>query len=984
MGSRGRVGLVAIAVALFVLLTSLRGIAGFWTDYLWFDSLGFSSVFTGVLGARIVLGVLFTGIFFLILFLNLLIADRLAPRFRPAGPEEEIVERYHELVGHRIGLVRAGVAGLFAVIAGVGVASQWNSWILFTNAQDFGVNDPQFGVDIGFYVFRLPFLVFMVDWTFASLVIIAIVTAVAHYLNGGIRVQGAAQRVTPQVKAHLSVLLGLLALTRAVGYYLDRFALNFSTRGTVQGATYTDVNAQLPALWLLTLISLAAFVLFIINIWRRGWVLPVLGVGLWAFVAVVVGGAYPAFVQRFQVEPQESTLEAEYIERNISATRTAMKLDDVTITDFAADNDLDGDGLLENEVTVRNIRLWDPQVLIRSFQQNQRIRQYYTLPDVNIDRYEIDGELTQVMVSARELDPDGVPQDSWEARQLAFTHGYGMVMAPANAKTPGGNPQYLLSDVPVNDQAGVGLDGDGQAGIYVGEGLDGYAIVRTNRAEIDYQTAEGETVTTTYDGEDGVGIGGYVRRAAFSLRFGDINPLISGNLRQDSRIIYNRDVQERVRAVAPFIQFDHNAYPVVVNGGISYVIDGYTTSNAFPYAEQADTTQVDATSDLAGVPFNYIRNSVKAVVDAYDGTVTLYVVDEDDPLVEAYRGAFPELFAPMGEASDELREHFRYPEDLFVVQTNMWGSYHVENPQTFYDGNDRWSVAADPGTAGTVGGTQEVDAQGRPVGAPREARIEPSYILTRLPNVEQEEFILLRPFVPAAGRGEEQRLLTSFLVAKGDPGNYGELENFVMPRTALPDGPGIVAANMQADEDVSRFETLLGQGGSNVLYGNLVVYPIEQSLLYVRPMYVEPEQTRIPELRKVIVYFDGTVVVEDTLEEALIELFDASPETLEEAPTDPDSPDPQPEDDAPDDDATGDEAPDEAPAAPSGSMLELLAQADQAFEDAQEAFENGDLGEYQEKNEEARDLVERALRAGREEDASPTPAAAGGDDPGSA
>ncbi|HUF31796.1 MAG TPA: UPF0182 family protein [Acidimicrobiales bacterium] len=953
IGTRGRAGLIVLAVAFFLLLTSLRGIAGFWTDYLWFDSLGLSGVFTGVLGARIVLGALFTGIFFLILWLNLLIADRVAPRFRPAGPEEEVIERYYEIVGQRTGLVRAGVALLFALIVGVGVSGQWNTWILFTNARDFGVTDPQFGMDIGFYVFRLPFLTFLVDWAFASLVIIAIVVAAAHYLNGGIRVQGAAQRVTPQVKAHLSVLLGMLALVRAAGYFLARYELNFSTRGTVQGATYTDVNAQLPALFLLILISLAAFILFIVNIWRRGWVLPALAVGLWAFVALIVGGLYPAFVQRFQVEPSESSRERPFIERNIEATRVAMGLDNVRTRDFAADNQLDAADLIENEATVRNIRLWDPQVLIRSFKQLQEIRPYYNISDVNVDRYDIDGEITQVLVSARELDTAGVPQNSWEARQLAFTHGYGATLAPANAKTPTGRPNIIVGDVPVSDEAGIGLE---QPGIYIGENLGGYVITQTDRAEIDFQTAEGETVLTEYEGADGVGIGSYTRRAAFALRFGDINPLISGNLRADSRILYIRDVRERVQAAAPFIQFDADPYPVLSGGEVRYVIDGYTTSNHYPYAQRADTTQVRRESGL-NRDFNYVRNSVKAVVDAYEGTVNIYIIDPDDPVVAAYAAAFPELFSDIDDLPEGLDRHFRYPEDLFTVQTNMWGEYHVEDPDVFYNGNDAWDVAADPGTAGSAAATQEVDAQGRPIGPARDARIEPTYILTRLPGEDKEDFIILRPFVPTSG-DDQQRLLTSFMVAKGDPGNYGELESFVMPRSALPDGPGIVAASIGADQEVSELETLLGTSGSRVLFGNLVVYPIEQSLLYVRPMYVEPVATQIPELRKVIVFFNGRVEVEDTLEQALINLFGDAPETQEEGPTiGSDSPDPV------DPDA-------EVPALPA-TVAEMLAQAEAEFAEGQAALERGDLGAYQEHNDEGRRLLSEAIRAAREEE-SPT------------
>ncbi|MEA3056260.1 MAG: uncharacterized protein QOD30_1692, partial [Actinomycetota bacterium] len=399
VGSRGRVTLVVLAIALFVLLTSLRGIAGFYTDLLWFDSLGFRSVFTGVLGAKVTLTLIFSAVFFVLLWVNLFIGDRLAPRFRPTGPEEEVLERYHDLIGNRSGVVRLVISLLFGVIAGLGVAGRWHDWILFRHAQDFGVVDPQFKRDIGFYVFKLPFLTFVTSWLFASLVIILIVTAVAHYVNGGIRVQGMAQRVTPQVKAHLSVLLGLLAIVKAFGYYLQRFELTFSTRGAVDGATYTDVKAQLPALNLLIIISIAAVALFIVNIWRRGWVLPVLAVGLWAFVALVVGGIYPAFVQRVRVQPAESSKERPYIQRNIAATREAMNIGDVGTTSYAASADLKASDLAADADTVRNIRLWDPSEIRKAYKSLQEVRSYYSISDVDVDRYLVDGKETQLLLA---------------------------------------------------------------------------------------------------------------------------------------------------------------------------------------------------------------------------------------------------------------------------------------------------------------------------------------------------------------------------------------------------------------------------------------------------------------------------------------------------------------------------------------------------------------------------------------------------------
>ncbi len=954
VGGRSKTWLVALGVILFVLLTSLRGIAGFYTDYLWFDSLRFTGVFTGVLGAKVALGAVFSVVFFLLLWVNLLVADRLGPRFRPPGPEEEVIERYHELVGNRTGLVRLVVAAGLALIAGAGVSSRWNEWILFNNARDFGVSDPEFGTDVGFYVFQLPFLTFVIDWLFATLVIIAVVTAVAHYLNGGIRFQGTAQRVTVQVKAHLSVLLGAMALLRAAGYWLQRYELNFSTDGTVQGATYTDVNAKLPALELLIVISLAAFVLLLLNIRRRGWVLPALAVGSWALAAVVVGGIYPAFVQRFQVVPAESSREAPYIQRNIDATRAALGVDEVDEQPFAASESLDANGLADNQETVDNIRVWDPDFLLQSFQRLQEVRRQYQIIDVDVDRYRVNGELTQTLLSARELDTPGVPQDSWEAKHLTYTHGYGAVAAPANAKDESGRPVMVLSDIPVDGEPT--LVPDQRPGIYIGEGLEGYVLVNTAREEIDFQNADGTTQFTAYDGDDGVGMGSYLRRAAFALRFGDINPLISSNIQDRSKILYKRDIRERVQSLAPFLAFDADPYVVSLGGRLQYVIDGYTTSDHYPYAQQAETGAVAPASGL-NRSFNYVRNSVKAVVDAYDGAVTFYAVDGKDPLLAAYRQAFPDLFTDGELVPQELRAHFRYPEDLFRTQTTMWGRYHIDDPDDFYNNNDGWNVAQDPGSGSANQLSQQIDpVTGQAVGPAREARIDPYYLLMRLPGDDELSFVMLRPFVPVSP-DDTRKELTAFMVAKSDPDNYGQLQTFVMPRADLPDGPAIVGANMQQNQEVSELQTLLGGQGSEVQYGNLVIIPIDQSLLYVRPFYVVAPTTQIPELRKVIVSFGRRVVVDNTLELALRQLFPTAAGAGDEEP----APDDAGDAGAPPPDRPPADQP--APPQPGGGtegVAELLAQAAVAFDEAQAALQAGDLGRYQQRVGAAAALVARA------------------------
>jgi hypothetical protein len=956
-------------------ITSLRGIAGFYTDYLWFDSLGLSGVWRGILGAKAALALIFSGLFFGVLWVNLLIAERLAPKLRPAGPEEELVERYHELVAGRTGLVRTAVAAFFALLAGGGVSSQWNEWVLFTNRVDFGESDATFGNDIGFYVFQLPFLIFVASWLFSALVIVLVVTILAHYLNGGIRLQLPGQRATPQVKAHVSVLLGLLALVQAAKYWLDQYELVFSTRGTVNGATYTDVNVQKKVIYLLVMISLFAFVLFIANIFRRGWVLPVLAVGLWAFVAILAGKAVPAFVQRVRVQPTESSKEAPYIEQNIEATRKAMNLD-VDEKPFEADQELDAEGLQRNANTVKNIRLWDPEHIKTSFDRLQGQRAFYEIGDVDVDRYETDDELVQTMLATRNLDRDGVPQSSWEARHLTYTHGYGAVLAPSNAKTTNGDPVTQVRDIPLRSLGGAPKVE--QPGIYIGEGLDSYVIVDTERDEVDYQDAEGETQYTKYTGKDGVqvgaGLNGFVRRSAFALRYGDFNPLISTSVKPRSKVLLQRDVAARVKTLAPFLQFDNDPYSVITEDGrIVYIVDGYTATNRYPNAQRADTADLPSGSGLRGRNFNYVRNSVKAVVDAYDGTVSMYVWDDEDPLIAAYAKAFPELLTDKSEIPDELDEHFRYPEDLFRVQTSMWGRYHVDNADDFYNRNDEWAVAQDPDAAESrVSSTTSNTTSNTLAESGKEGRIDPYYQLMKLPDEDDESFLIMRPFVPASS-DDRTKLLTAFMIAKPD----GTIETFEMPTARLPNGPSVVAAAMQQDKDFSEQQTLLTRAGSEVEFGNMLLVPIEQSLLYVRPVFVSAENTRIPQLKFVLVSFQPpeggdeelSVAFGSTLKEALTKVFGTSPETLEEgSPPVEGTEDPGGEPAQPGD---------TEPTGPTETEDELIEQLSAIYAEAQTLRDDGDVVAYIEKLEEAGDVVTR-LEGLRQERTGGSPADGGG------
>ena len=637
---RRRAWLIVIALALLVLLVSARGVALFWTDYLWFESVGYESVFRRRLAVRTGLALVFSALFFVLLYSNLLLADRLAPRHREPGPEEDFLVRYRHFIGHREGAVRVGVAVFLALVIGVGMNGQWQNWLMFTNSESFGVTDPQFGRDVGFYIFRLPFLASLVAWFISALIVVFVVTAVAHYLNGGIRLQGRGERATPQVKAHLSLLLGAIALVKAFGYYLDQFELTWSTRGFVTGATATDVNAQLPAIRLLIAISIFSFALLVFNLWRRGFTYPLIAVGLWAFVAVLAGSIFPAAYQRFIVQPAESTKERPYIERNIDATQFALGLDKVKINPYPFDPDLSVEQIETDLDIVENVRLIDPGIVADTVQQLQSLRSFYRFTDVDVDRYEIDGATTQVVVSARELNTASIPNPSWEASHVAFTHGHGLALAPSNAIDSNGRPRFVVRDVPLEVTADAPSLRVDQPDLYFGEQLDGYAIVDARRDEVDYETNSGQ-ILGRYSGVDGVDSGSLLRRMAFFLRFDlQTNLLFSSQVKSDSRLVFRRDIRERVEALAPFLAYDADPYPVILDGRVIWVMDAYTHSTRFPYGEVADVREVDSSSGLS-TRLNYVRNSVKVTVDAYDGTVQFYVIDPDDPMVRGLPADVP-------------------------------------------------------------------------------------------------------------------------------------------------------------------------------------------------------------------------------------------------------------------------------------------------------------------------------------------------------
>jgi uncharacterized membrane protein (UPF0182 family) len=964
-GNRQRNLLLAAGGTVVFLLLFSTGIAGFYTDYLWYDDLGVSQVFTRVLRARFLLIGLFLGAAFLLVWGSLRIAERLAPRGPRRGPEDEVVQRYQDAVGRHTGKVRMAVAATLALLLAGGVGGRWEDFLLFRNQASFGTKDPQFGKDVSFYVFDLPFRTFVVNWLLFALILTTLVTTAFHYLNGGIRLQVVQQRgASPQVKAHISVLLALIAFVKAYGYWLERFELVYSRRGFAQGAFYTDVKARLPALGLLTLISVAAGVLLLANIYRRGFALPAVSIGLWLLVTVLVGSAYPGITQQFQVKPAENRKERPYIERNIKATREAFGLTNVEVKNFdytEAANAITGQTLQDDAATIRNIRLWDPNKELSrvTWQQQQSFRPYYQVLDVDVDRYPVNGQPTQTVVAVRELNPDRLPRDNWVNRHLAYTHGYGAIVAPANAATDDGKPAYSLKDLPPTGSPALE-----QARIYVGEqgdqaGASDYAIVGTKQPEIDYQDADGKDVTSSYSGRSGVELGSGLRRLAFAMRYREVNVITSPLITDKSKVLYVRGVKERVRKVAPFLTLDDDPYPVVTNDKrIVWIVDAYTTTSRYPYSQSVSTN-----GDLAGV--NYARNSVKAVVDAYDGTVRLYVVDDKDPLVKAYSKVFPGLFtnpadlkAPEAEAFQALREHFRYPEDLFRLQANLLGRYHITAPDEFFSGTDQWNVSPDPGVQVTSKNSSTSSTRGPNPAAPnqggfglqslssgQEGRIPPTYQLQKFPGESQERFVLTVPFVPFE-RDDKRLQLTAFLTARSDPGEYGKLILFRTPTGQQINGPSLVASNIQANSAISQQITFLNQEGSSVLFGNILLVPIDRSIVYVRPVYLQADQNPVPTLVRVIAVYGNRSIMRNTLAEALSELFPGAPTTLEQAPGTSTPPA-----------ADGSAAP---PAEAAATVADLIGRADAAFNAAQAALQKGNLAEYQRQVDEAGRLVRQA------------------------
>ncbi len=891
---------------------------------MWFDSVDLNSVWIKILLTKSILVAATSLLAFAFIFINLRLAVRATPVMDifESFESQDPLTRFREFFNERFLKYRLwGAIGL-SLFLGAGASQLWEQVLLFINQKSFGVTDPVFQYDVSSYVFGLPLYRLFVSWGFQLVIFTSFIIVLFFIATGALQLrQGRLPEVSSGAKAHLSVLLAFVAVLKAFAYRLDAMELLYSPRGKVFGASYTDVVAHLPALNLLILISLFGAVLLLVNIKRRGWLLPATAISLWLAVSIIVGGVVPAAIQRFRVVPDELNKELPYVENHINYTRLAYGLDSIEEKSFEASPNLTDNDISDNAQTVDNIRLWDPTVLAETYSQLQEIRAYYALDEVDVDRYRINGELTQVMVSARELDQTNLPAVGWVNERLQYTHGYGVVFSPANNVASQGQPDFYVKGVPATTTVSE-LEVE-QPRIYFGESAESveYVVVNSLQDEVDYPlSTEGQSVAyTNYSGDGGVGIGSFFRRLGFALRYSELNLLISNQLSDDSKLIMERNVVSRVKKAAPFLYTDNDPYLALIDGNLFWIIDMYTVSDKYPYAQPADTRRINENSGLP-MNFNYLRNSVKAVVNAYDGTMNFYVVDENDPLINSYRDIFPDLFTPKSSMSSELLDHIRYPEDLFTIQSDMYRDYHMTDPRVFYADEDPWVIPSDSSTTPRVatlrGEFTEIGFK----------PMLPYYLLMSLPGESDLSYLIFQPFNP-----ENRPNMQSFLVADADPENYGQLIDFRLPKGEFVDGPSQVATRINQDPDISQIFTLLDQQGSSVIKGNLFVVPINQSILYYQPIYLQGEQNPLPEFKFVVVVFQDRIIMEESLSQALASVFggDFATESVE--------------------DTEGE------------SALELLEKATKAFEKAQQELQNGNLGLYQNLVEQAQQYVDLAL-----------------------
>jgi len=869
---------------LFILLNVSKG---FYTEWLWFSSLGYGDVYATILQTKVLIFFSAAIIFFAFLLGNFVLATRLAPKT--------------EARSWPWGMVILGTV-LLSLIFGTVAQGNWQIVLRFFDGQPFGITDPVFHKEISFYVFSLPLLHLVRGWLLSALIITILSTGGAYALS--YVVQRLRFDLARPVLAHLGGLAMAILGLFAWGYWLGIWELVFSARGAVFGASYADMHAKLPAQWIMLTVVLICIVALLVSVLRRDFRWALYGIGGWIVAAIIVGGIFPGLVQRFQVQPNELVLEGPYIEYNIEFTREAFALNRIEEESFPAEKSPRPQDIAENEATINNIRLWDHRPLKDTYNQIQAIRLYYDFHDVDVDRYVIDGEYRQVMLSARELSVEklAAQAQTWVNRQLQFTHGYGIALSPVNEVSVEGLPTLLVKDIPP-----VGDFDIERPEIYFGEKTNHYVIVKTTTQEFDYPMGD-ENVYGHYEGKDGVSIGSFINRLVYAWQFGDVNILVSGELTSESKVLYYRNIRERVNHLAPFLELDSDPYLVVMDGRLFWIQDAYTTTNRYPYSEPL------------GAGLNYIRNSVKAVIDAYDGNVTFYVTDPEDALIRTYQAIFPELFVPAEQMPESLRVHLRYPEDMFNIQAAVYQSYHMRDVRVFYNQEDLWAVP-------------------REVYADKEQPMEPYYIIMRLPDEEKEEFLLMLPFTPV-----NKNNTIGWLAARCDGENYGKLLAYYFPKERLVYGPSQIENRIQQDTVITEQLALWGRGGSRVIRGNLLLIPLGESNLYVEPVFLQAEAGGLPELKRVIVAAGDQIAMEPTLEESIAAVFGTEVPPTEPVAEPPAAVEPEEPPVEPVAEPPVPAEPEEAPVA--ADIASLIEQAQRHYNDAQQYLKEGDWAGY--------------------------------------
>ena len=827
---------------IFLVVIIVGAISSIYIDLIWFKSVQYITVFWKILLTKGVVMLFFAAAFFIMSFINLSFARRFAPEFQVEISQDELerpeIQLYKSLQNIQIDKkLVLWFSLIVALFMGFSESSSWEKILIYLNRTSFGIADPIFNRDIGFYMFSLPFWEFVRNWLSFAITIITVVVAAIYVIKKAVKYEYKKLIIETPVKVHLSLLIGLILILKSWQYWLGAFKILYSTRGVIFGAGYTAIHADLLALRVLMVVALICAALFFATARKENWKLPVLGLAVLIGVSVLLGGIYPEIMQRAIVLPNESTKETPYILNNIEATRAAYGLDKIKEEEFPVKEEISFEDIEKNRETIGNIPLWDWRPIKQTLKQIQAIRLYYDFNSVDMDRYYFNGNYQQVMVSPRELNSAKIPPQArtWVNEKLVYTHGYGVVVNPVNKISGEGLPHLLIKDIPPVSSVDLTIT---RPEIYYGEITEGYVMVKTKAKEFDYPKGN-ENVYSTYVGSGGLPVSSLWRRILFSIKFSNPQILLTTNLTRDSRIMIYRNIQKRVTKVAPFLSYDNDPYMVVSKEGkLFWIQDAYTISNNYPYS-----------TPITGGYFNYIRNSVKVVIDAYNGTMDFYIVDQKDPLVKVYQNMFPQLFKNFDQMPENLKEHIRYPKDIFQVQAELYSTYHMTDPDVFYNKEDYWNIP------------NEIYAE-------NEIKMEPYYIVTKLPGHQREEFILMTPFTPSTKNN-----MIAWLAARNDQPEYGDLIVYKFPKEKLIFGPMQIEARIDQDSEISQQLTLWGQKGSTVIRGNLLVIPIGESILYVEPLYLRAETGEIPELKRVIISNGSDVVIGNNLEDALGKLF---------------------------------------------------------------------------------------------------------------